>query len=125
MDSQSPAVAGDHVALTARSSEDAAPMTAAAETAPNRPKLLFFYSPTSGSSRRTEGFLAQVLQRRRNHQAFQLFRIDADREPQLIERFEIDAIPTLVVVENKRVRARLATPRGCAQISETLAPWLS
>ena len=95
------------------------------ETARDQPRLLFFYSPTSGSSRRAEGFLAQVLQRRRNHQAFQLHRIDADHHPQLVERFKVDAIPSLVVVENKRVRARLNTPRGCAQIRETLAPWLS
>jgi thioredoxin-like negative regulator of GroEL len=94
-------------------------------TSSDRPQLLFFYSPTSGSSRRTEGFLAQVLQRRRNHQAFDLRRIDADRHPQLVERLKIDEIPALVVVENRRVRARLDRPRGCAQISQVLAPWLS
>ena len=90
-----------------------------------RPQLLFFYSSTSGSSRRTEGFLAQVLQRRRNHDSFQLRRIDADEHAHLVQRFKIDALPTLVVVDNKRVRARLSSPRGCAQISQTLAPWLS
>jgi thioredoxin-like negative regulator of GroEL len=72
-----------------------------------------------------EGFLAQVLQRRRNHQSFQLRRIDADRHAQLLERFQIDVLPALVVVENKRVRARLSGPRGCAQISQTLGPWLT
>jgi Thioredoxin len=91
--------------MAATSSDDAVPQAAAAETASDRPQLIFFYSPTSGSSRRTEGFLAQVLRRRRNHQAFQLRRIDADQHPQLVERFEIDAIPTLVVVDNRRVRA--------------------
>jgi len=111
--------------MPATSSADASREAAGAETAPNRPQLLFFYSVTSGSSRRTEGFLAQVLQRRRNHQAFQLRRIDADRHPQLVERFKIDAIPALVVVENKRVRARVDRPRGCAQISQILAPWLT
>lgn len=98
---------------------------AAAEAVGDRPQLLFFYSRTSGSSRRAEGFLAQVLQRRRNHQSFQLRRIDADQHAQLLERFRIDALPALVVVENRRVRARLNSPRGCAQISQTLAPWLS
>ncbi len=98
---------------------------AVAETASDRPQLLFFYSPTSGSSRRTEGFLAQVLQRRRNHQAFRLRRIDADQHPQLVQRFKVEEIPALVVVDNKRVRARLHRPRGCTQISQTLAPWLS
>jgi thioredoxin-like negative regulator of GroEL len=111
--------------MPATSSADADRRTTPVATVPGRPQLLFFHSPTSGSSRRTEGFLAQVLQRRRNHQAFQLRRIDADQHPQLVERFKVDAIPALVVVENKRVRARLDSPRGCAEISQTLAPWLS
>ncbi len=95
------------------------------ESGDARPQLLFFYSSTSGSSRRTEGFLAQVLQRRRNHHSFQLRRIDVDRHPQLVERFKVDGVPALVVVESKRVRARLSSPRGCAEIAETLAPWLT
>ena len=35
-----------------------------------QPKLLYFYSPKSGPSRRVEAFLDQVLQERRNHKAF-------------------------------------------------------
>lgn len=104
------------------SSEQFAPV--GAETA-DRPQLLFFHSVTSGSSRRTEAFLAQVLQRRRNHQAFRLRRIDADRQPQLVERFKVAAVPALIVVEDKRVRARLERPRGCTEITRALAPWLS
>src|SRR3979490_1736782 len=34
------------------------------------PKLLYFYSPKSGPSRRVEAFLDQVLQERRNHAVF-------------------------------------------------------
>jgi hypothetical protein len=30
----------------------------------------------------------------------------------------------LLVVADKRVQARLDRPRGCAEISQTLAPWL-
>lgn len=90
-----------------------------------RPQLLFFYSATSGSSRRVEGFLAQVLQRRRNHQSFDLRRVDFHRHEAFAERLGIDTVPSLVVVENKRVRARLSNPRGCAEISQALSPWLS
>lgn len=107
------------------SSAASAHPSAPANTVAPRPLLLFFYSATSGSSRRVEGFLAQVLQRRRNHQSFELRRIDADQHADLAQRFRIDTLPCLVVVENKRVRARLSTPRGCAQITEALAPWLS
>jgi thioredoxin-like negative regulator of GroEL len=90
-----------------------------------RPQLLFFYSPTSGASRRAEGFLAQVLQRRHNHQSFRLISIDVDQHPDLVERFQIEEIPALIVVSEKKVRARLDRPRGCAEISQTLSPWLS
>src|SRR5437016_2958652 len=44
-----------------------------------RAKLVIFYSPTSGSCRRAEGYLAEVLQRRRNHDTLQILRVNADR----------------------------------------------
>jgi hypothetical protein len=33
-------------------------------------------------------------------------------------------MPTLVVVEDKLVRARLERPGGCREIERFLAPWL-
>ncbi len=39
------------------------------------PRLVFFHSTMSGHCRRVEGFLAQVLQRRRNHGTFALVRV--------------------------------------------------
>ena len=91
---------------------------------PDRPQLLFFYSSTSGSSRRAEGFLAQVLQRRQNHESFRVRRVDVDDHPDLVERFHIDEVPTLLVVDHMRICARLRRPRGCVEISEALGPWL-
>ena len=81
-------------------------------------------SPVSGSCRRVEGFLAQVLQRRRNHGTFKLYRVDEKERPDLVERFGVGTMPTLVVVEDKIVRARLERPRGCREIESFLAPWL-
>jgi thioredoxin-like negative regulator of GroEL len=89
-----------------------------------KPLLLFFYSPTDGRSRRVEGFLAQVLQRRQNHQAFRLTRIDVGERPDLAERFRVSSLPALVVVSHRRVKARLECPHGCTDIEETLEPWL-
>jgi thioredoxin-like negative regulator of GroEL len=89
-----------------------------------RPKLLFFSSATSGRSRRAEGFLAQVLQRRRNHETFQLLRIEAERHPDLVERFRVKRVPTLIVVDERKICARLAEPSGCRQITKVLSPWL-
>jgi thioredoxin-like negative regulator of GroEL len=89
-----------------------------------KPLLVFFYSPLSGPSRRVEGFLAQVLQRRRNHETFRVYRVDADDRPDLVTRFSIDEVPALAVVEDKLVRASLAHPRGCREIEAFLRPWL-
>jgi thioredoxin-like negative regulator of GroEL len=89
-----------------------------------KPGLVFFYSSRSGSCRRTEGFLAQVLQRRKNHETFRLYRVEQGERPDLIERFRVERMPTIMVVEGKAVRARLETPRGCRDIERFLAPWL-
>lgn len=90
-----------------------------------QPRLVFFHSPLSGHCRRVEGFLAQVLQRRRNHATFTVVRVAEEERPDLLERFRIETVPTLVVVENKAVAARLERPRGCRDIEGFLAPWLS
>jgi thioredoxin-like negative regulator of GroEL len=100
-------------------------MSTGATTEATQPGLVFFYSPVSGSCRRVEGFLAQVLQRRRNHGTFKLYRVDEQERPDLVERFGVDTMPTLVVVEDKLVRARLERPRGCREIESFLAPWLN
>ena len=89
-----------------------------------KPSLVFFHSGHSGPSRRVEGFLAQVLQRRRNHETFKLYRVEENARPDLLERFAVETLPTLVVVEDKVVRARLERPRGCRDIEQFLSPWL-
>lgn len=90
----------------------------------SRPTLIFFSSATEGRSRRAEGHLAQVLQRRRNHETFDVRYVAREERPDLLERFRIEQTPTIVVVEDRRVRGRLAEPRGCGEIQTFLAPWL-
>jgi thioredoxin-like negative regulator of GroEL len=94
------------------------------DTAQARPRLVFFHSKTDGRSRRVEGFPAQVLQRRRNHDAFVVHHVEVGEHQDLAARFRIDKVPTLVVVADRRVEARLTHPRGCRQIEEMLKPWL-
>lgn len=89
-----------------------------------RPRLVFFFSKASGRSRRVEGYLSQVLQRRRNHESFELLNVDVDENADLAERFAIEEVPTIVVIEEKRVHGRLASPRGCRDIEQLLSPWL-
>jgi thioredoxin-like negative regulator of GroEL len=95
-----------------------------AQAQATKPRLVFFTSSVSGQCRRVEGFLAQVLQRRRNHGTFRLLVVDEDERPDLVSRFAVDALPTLVVVDEHEVRGRLERPRGCRQIEEFLSPWL-
>jgi thioredoxin-like negative regulator of GroEL len=89
-----------------------------------QPRLVFFHSTLSGHCRRVEGFLAQVLQRRRNHGTFELVRVAEEDRPDLLERFKIQKVPTLIVVQNRTVAGRLERPRGCRDIEGFLAPWL-
>jgi thioredoxin-like negative regulator of GroEL len=89
-----------------------------------KPRLIFFTSSVSGQCRRVEGFLAQVLQRRRNHGTFRVLVIDQTARPDLVDRFRIERLPTLVVIEGQTERARLEQPRGCRDIERLLAPWL-
>jgi thioredoxin-like negative regulator of GroEL len=89
-----------------------------------KPGLVFFHSSVSGRCRRVEGFLAQVLQRRRNHETFKFYSVAREERPDLIEKFGVRQLPALVVVENRSVRARLESPRGCRDIETFLAPWL-
>ena len=72
-------------------------VAAATAHAPHKPRLVFFYSSESGRCRR----------------------------PDLAERFNVERVPTLYVVEGKQVRARLEEPRGCRDIQRFLAPWLA
>ena len=98
-----------------------APATA---SVPAKPRLLFFYGEHDGYSRRVEGFLAQVMQRRRNHDTFVIHRIETSRSAELAERFNVDDVPTILVVDDRKVRARLVRPAGCADLKQVLAPWL-
>lgn len=89
-----------------------------------RPRLVFFYSPVSGRCRRAEGFLAQVLQRRHNHDTFDLHRVSVDARPDLAERFKVESVPTIVVVEGRRIKRRIVSPNGCRELEKELQPWL-
>ena len=68
-----------------------------------------------------------MLQRRRNHETFKYYAVAQEERPDLLEKFGITQTPTLVVVEDKNVRARLeaaerlqgdrALPRALAEVT--------
>jgi thioredoxin-like negative regulator of GroEL len=92
--------------------------------AAEKPGLIFFFSARSGQSRRVDGFLAQVLQRRGNHRTFKVHRVDADKHADFATRLEVTDTPALVIVDGGCIRGRVTKPVGCRQIEELLAPWL-
>jgi thioredoxin 1 len=98
--------------------------TQARSAAEVAPRLVFFYSPTSGRCRRVEGFLAQVLQHRRNHDSFKLVRVSVDERPDLAEHFGIEKVPTLCVVEDGRLTKRIPEPQGPRHLQQELSRWL-
>jgi thioredoxin-like negative regulator of GroEL len=89
-----------------------------------KPRLLFFYKSNDGKARRVEGYLAQVLQRRQNHETFVIHRVDVDQRPDLVARFKIEATPSLIVVNAKQIQGRLERPRNAIEIRSLLTPWL-
>jgi thioredoxin-like negative regulator of GroEL len=118
-DNSQPSVAREHAFRSMP-----AGATAESRRPTKRPRLVFFYSHASGRCRRVEGFVAQVLQRRANHDTFDVMRVEAGDRPDLHKRFRVETLPTLLVIEDNRVRGRLADPGGCAEIERFLAPWL-
>ena len=89
-----------------------------------RPKLIFAFSPESGPCRHAEGFLAQVLQHRANHETFELHRLDVLAQPRLAETLDVVSVPSLLVVVDGEIAGRLEQPTGVKQFREFLAPWL-
>lgn len=91
---------------------------------PIRLRLAFFYSPTSGRCRRTEAHLAQTLQRRKNRARFELVRVNVEERPDLAQRFRIEVVPTLVVIEGRRVVGRIVSPGTAGELAQGLRAWL-
>jgi thioredoxin-like negative regulator of GroEL len=91
---------------------------------PDRAKLIYFTSTRSGPARRVESLLDQVLQERRNHDAFDRSVIDIDDDRPTATRFAVDAVPTILVLENGVERCRIDGRPSVAALREALSPWL-
>ncbi|MFL5926613.1 MAG: thioredoxin family protein [Gaiellaceae bacterium] len=98
-------------------------MTRGADSSSMQPRLLFFYDPSDGRARRVERYLAQVLQKRKNHEAFVVRKVDISDRPDLAQRFRVES-GALLVVDGNQIRGRLHEPRTVVQIRELLEPWL-
>jgi thioredoxin-like negative regulator of GroEL len=70
-----------------------------------------------------EALLANILRLRRNHEAFDVVRVDIGERPDLAERLRIEVVPTFLVIEGRRVVRRIVSPNG-VELERELAEWL-
>ena len=88
----------------------------------DRPLLVFFWSERSGPARRMESLLAQL--ERKERQRLRVRRVDVDANPDLVERFKVEVVPTLVLVKDRKAVSRLDGRTSAPRIEAMLEPHL-
>ena len=83
-----------------------------------KPLLVFFTSPQSGPARRMDSTLAHLARKERHR--VRLTRVDVEEHPALAERFEVEDVPTLVLVRGRHVLERLEGRVSVPRIEEML-----
>jgi thioredoxin-like negative regulator of GroEL len=89
---------------------------------PSSPTLLFFTTGRSGPARRMESLLAHLARKERAR--LQVARIDADEQPEWIERLKVTEIPTLILIKDRRPVERLEGRVSAPQIERMISPHL-
>ena len=92
-------------------------------TRPSTPTLLFFTTGRSGPARRMESLLAHLARKERAR--LQVARIDADEQPDWIERLNVTEIPTLILIKDSRPVERLEGRVSAPQIERMISPHLA
>ena len=74
-----------------------------------RSLLVFFTSSRSGPARRMESLLSHIARKQRATLLVKM--VDVEERPDIAECFKITEVPSLVLVKDKRVVARLKAAR--------------
>ncbi len=91
--------------------------------APNeRPLLVFFTSRRSGPARRMESLLAHIARKERGR--LRVSKVDVDERPEVAERFQVQQVPALTLVVEKRVVERIDGRATAPRIESMLEPHL-
>lgn len=89
-----------------------------------RPMLVFFRSSRSGPARRMESLLSHLERKERTR--LRVLHVDIDTRADLAAKFKIESVPSLVLVKEKRVVARLdgraSAPKIERMLDEHLEP---
>ena len=88
-----------------------------------KPLLVFFWSERSGPARRMESLLAHLARRERTR--LRVIRVDVEQQLDLVERFKVVDVPTLVLVEGKQVVGRIEGRASAPKIETMLEPHLA
>lgn len=86
------------------------------------PLLVFFTSTRSGPARRMESLLAHLARKERTR--LRTAKVDVDSRPELAQKFNVDAVPTLVLVKGGQPVARLEGRASAPKIEEMIEPHL-
>lgn len=89
----------------------------------DKPLLVFFTSERSGPARRMESLLAHLARKERTR--VRVMRVDIEAQPELAKKFRVVDVPTLVLVNGKRVVDRLDGRASAPKIEDMLARHLS
>ena len=89
---------------------------------PETPLLAFFTDPRSGPGRRMESLLAHLERKERGRLRVQ--HIDVEQHPDLVRRLQVEEVPTLLLIKDKRVVGRLAGRVSAPSIERMLDPHL-
>jgi thioredoxin 1 len=88
----------------------------------DKPLLVFFTSERSGPARRMESLLAHLARKERTR--VRVMRVEIDEQPDLAQKFRVEAVPTLVLVKRKRavdrLDGRVSAPKIEAMLSRHL-----
>jgi thioredoxin-like negative regulator of GroEL len=61
---------------------------------------------------------------RKERARLRVARVEVEARPELVEKFKIETVPTLVLVKDKRVVARLEGRASAPRIEKAIAPHL-
>ena len=88
----------------------------------DRPLLVFFWSEQSGPARRMESLLAHL--ERKERERLRVRRIDVDANPEIATRFQVEIVPTLVLVKDRKAVSRIDGRTSAPKIEAMLEPHL-
>ena len=88
------------------------------------PLLVFFTDPRSGPARRMESLLAHLARKERGR--LRVTRVDIGVKPDVARRLNVETVPTLLLIKEKRVVGRLegrvSAPRIERMLQQHLEP---